>query len=57
MMHFLFAIPRVVFLTSPLAYLFLNQNIIAASPLAILSYALPHIFHSVATNSRRSTRS
>ena len=50
--HFLFALPRLVFLTSPLAYLLLGQNIIAASPLAITAYALPHIFHSVATNSR-----
>lgn len=50
--HFLFAIPRVVFLTAPLAYLLMFQNIIAASPLAITAYALPHIFHSIATNSR-----
>ncbi len=50
--HFLFAIPRIVFLTSPLAYLLLGQNIISASPLAITAYAIPHIFHSVATNSR-----
>lgn len=50
--HFLFALPRVVFLTSPLAYLLAGQNIITASPLAITAYALPHIFHSVATNSR-----
>jgi cellulose synthase (UDP-forming) len=50
--HFLFAIPRVVFLTSPLAFLLLGQNVITASPLAITAYALPHIFHSVATNSR-----
>ena len=52
MMHFLFAIPRLVFLASPLAYLLLDQNIIAASPLAIAAYAGPHIFHAVATNSR-----
>ncbi len=50
--HFLFAIPRLIFLVAPLAYLLLYQNIIAASPLAIIAYALPHIFHSVATNSR-----
>ncbi len=50
--HFLFALPRVVFLTSPLAYLLAGQNIITASPLAITAYALPHIVHSVATNSR-----
>ena len=52
MLHFLFALPRVVFLTAPLAYLLLDLNIIAASPLAIVAYAMPHIFHSVATNSR-----
>ena len=50
--HFFFALPRVVFLTAPLAFLLFGLNIIAASPLAIVSYALPHIFHSVATNSR-----
>jgi cellulose synthase (UDP-forming) len=52
MMHFLFAIPRLVFLSSPLAFLLLDQNIIAASPTAILAYAGPHIFHAVATSSR-----
>jgi cellulose synthase (UDP-forming) len=52
MLHFMFAIPRVVFLTSPLAFLLFGQNIIAASPLAIIAYAVPHIFHSVATNAR-----
>lgn len=50
--HFMFAIPRVIFLLSPLAYLLLGQNIIAASPLAITAYALPHIALSVAVNSR-----
>ena len=50
--HFLFAIPRVVFLTAPLAYLLLGQNIIAASPTAMTAYALPHIVLSVVTNSR-----
>ncbi len=52
MFHFCFAVPRLVFLTSPLAFLFFNQNVIAASPLAIVAYALPHIFHTVATNAR-----
>ena len=52
MLHFMFAIPRVVFLTSPLAFLFFSQNIIAASPVAIIAYAMPHIFHSIATNAR-----
>ena len=52
MMHFLFALPRVVFLTAPLSYLLLGQNIIAASPLAISAYALPHLLHAIGTNSR-----
>ena len=46
------ALPRIVFLTAPLAYLLFGQTVIAASPLTIASYALPHIFHAVATNSR-----
>ncbi|MBV8095360.1 MAG: UDP-forming cellulose synthase catalytic subunit, partial [Acetobacteraceae bacterium] len=50
--HFLFAIPQLIFLISPLAYLLLGQNIIAASPAAIFAYVLPHMFHSIATNSR-----
>ncbi|WP_274534351.1 UDP-forming cellulose synthase catalytic subunit [Methylobacterium indicum] len=50
--HFLFAIPRIIFLLSPLAFLLLGQNIVSASPLAITAYALPHIALSVAVNSR-----
>jgi cellulose synthase (UDP-forming) len=50
--HFLFPLPRVVFLTSPLAFLLFGENIIAASPLAIVAYAGPHVVHSVVTNSR-----
>ncbi|GBQ45047.1 UDP-forming cellulose synthase catalytic subunit [Komagataeibacter sucrofermentans] len=49
MTSFFFAIPRVIFLASPLAFLFAGQNIIAAAPLAVAAYALPHMFHSIAT--------
>ncbi len=52
MSHFLFPLPRLVFLTSPLAYLLLKQNIIAASPVDIVAYAGPHVVHAIATNSR-----
>ena len=52
MFHFLFALPRVVFLTAPLAFLLLGYSVIAASPLAIIAYAGPHIFHTLATGSR-----
>jgi cellulose synthase (UDP-forming) len=50
--HFLFPLPRFVFLTAPLAFLLFGENIIAASPLAILVYAGPHIIHSVGATSR-----
>ncbi|HEV7456274.1 MAG TPA: UDP-forming cellulose synthase catalytic subunit [Roseococcus sp.] len=49
---FMFAIPRIVFLTSPLVFLFLGESVIAASPLAILAYAGGHIFHAIATTAR-----
>lgn len=53
---FMFALPRIVFLTSPLAFLFFGQSVIAASPLAIIAYAGSHMFHSVATTSRLNGR-
>ncbi|NOG72307.1 UDP-forming cellulose synthase catalytic subunit [Roseicella sp. DB1501] len=52
MFSFLFPLPRFVFLTAPLAWLLLGETVIAASPLAILAYAGPHILHSVMTSSR-----
>ncbi len=53
---FLFALPRIVFLTSPLAFLFLGESVIAASPLAILAYSGSHLFHAVATTARLNGR-
>ncbi|GBQ86424.1 cellulose synthase catalytic subunit [Gluconacetobacter johannae DSM 13595] len=52
MAGFLFAIPRLVFLSAPLSYLLFNQTLIAASPVALLAYAAPHFFHCIATSSR-----
>ncbi|MBU8543627.1 MULTISPECIES: UDP-forming cellulose synthase catalytic subunit [Roseomonadaceae] len=52
--HFLFPLPRFVFLTAPLAFLLFGESIIAASPLAIIAYAGPHILHSVGATSRLS---
>ena len=49
---FLFALPRVIFLTSPLAFLFFGESVIAASPVAIIAYAGSHLFHAVATTAR-----
>jgi len=56
MLHFQFPLPRVVFITAPLAYLLIGQNIIASSAEIILTYALPHLVHSIYTNSRTNGR-
>jgi cellulose synthase (UDP-forming) len=50
MAHFLFALPRVVFLLAPLSYLILDINIIRASAFMLLAFAGPHIFHTLITN-------
>ncbi|MBY6110935.1 UDP-forming cellulose synthase catalytic subunit [Halomonas sp. DP1Y21-3] len=52
MLHFQFAMPRLVFLTAPLAYLLFDLHVIASSPQMIAVYALPHLFHAIYTNSR-----
>ncbi|MGL5091158.1 MAG: glycosyltransferase family 2 protein [Aeromonas sobria] len=45
-------IPRLIFLTAPLAFLILHAYIIYAPAMTIALYMLPHIFHSAITNSR-----
>ncbi|VVN83837.1 UDP-forming cellulose synthase catalytic subunit [Pseudomonas fluorescens] len=52
MMHFLAGLPRLVFLTAPLAFLFFHAYIIYAPALMILLYVLPHMIHASLTNSR-----
>lgn len=52
MAHFLFALPRLIFLTAPLVYLVLGQVNVPGYWAAILAYALPHLFLSSITNSR-----
>ena len=43
MAHFLYAVPRLIFLTAPLIYLLLNHTNIPGYWAAILAYALPHL--------------
>ena len=50
--HFLYAVPRLIFLTAPLIYLLLNHTNIPGFWAAILAYALPHLVLSNVTNSR-----
>lgn len=52
MLHFQYPLPRIVFLTSPLAYLIFGQNIIQASASLIFAYALPHLFCASVANER-----
>jgi len=56
MLHFQFGLPRVVFLTAPLAYLLFNLNIIHSSASLIFAYVLPHLVLSLYVNSRMNGR-
>ncbi|WP_313621318.1 UDP-forming cellulose synthase catalytic subunit, partial [Pantoea septica] len=56
MLHFQFGLPRVVFLTAPLAYLLFNLNIIHSSASLIFAYVLPHLVMSLYVNSRMNGR-
>lgn len=52
MLHFLSGIPRLIFLTAPLAFLLFHAYIIYAPALAIVLYVVPHMVHSNLTNSK-----
>ena len=54
MVHFLYSVPRLVFLGAPLVYLLLGRTIIPGYWVAILVYALPHLVLSSLTNSQDS---
>jgi cellulose synthase (UDP-forming) len=52
MSHFLYALPRLIFLTAPLIYLIFGHVNIPGFWAAIFAYALPHLVLSNITNSR-----
>ena len=52
MMYFFLGLPRIIFLTAPLAFLFFDARIIVASALVFAAYALPHLVHAQMTHSR-----
>ncbi|RML93631.1 Cellulose synthase, catalytic subunit, partial [Pseudomonas syringae pv. maculicola] len=52
MLHFFYGLPRLVFLTAPLAYLLFGAEVMHASALMITAYVLPHLAHASLTNSR-----
>jgi cellulose synthase (UDP-forming) len=52
MSHFLYALPRLIFLTAPLIYLIFGHANIPGYWAAIVAYAVPHLVLSNITNSR-----
>ena len=52
MLHFMYAVPRLIFLCAPLVYMIFGLTIIPGYWVAILAYALPHLIISSITNSR-----
>ncbi|WP_058910495.1 UDP-forming cellulose synthase catalytic subunit [Entomohabitans teleogrylli] len=52
MLHFLSGVPRLIFLTAPLAFLLLHAYIIYAPAIMIALFVLPHMIHASLTNSK-----
>lgn len=50
MLHFFFGLPRLVFLTAPMAYLFFGLHIINAQALLLALYVIPYIVQSSIAN-------
>ena len=52
MLHFFYGLPRIVFMTAPLAYLFFGAQMFQAKGEMVMAYALPHLLLSIVANSR-----
>jgi cellulose synthase (UDP-forming) len=52
MLHFFNGIPRIIFLTAPLAFLLFHAYVIFAPAVSVALYVLPHMAHATITNSR-----
>ena len=50
MLHFFFGLPRLVFLTAPMAYLFFHLHIINAHAVLLALYVLPYVLQSSIAN-------
>ena len=51
MLHFFSGLPRLVFLTAPLSFLFFEFHVINAAALTLALYALPHLMQAAIANS------
>lgn len=56
MLHFLHGIPRLVFLTAPLAYLYFGLHVFNAEAVVIAAFALPHLAQAMLANSQMQGR-
>ena len=52
MLHFFYGIPRLIFLTMPIAYLYFGLHVINTSALLITAYVVPYLLIANITNSR-----
>lgn len=52
MLHFFYGLPRLVFLTSPLAYLLFELHVINAQSIMLAAFVLPHLVQASLANSR-----
>lgn len=50
MLHFFFGLPRLVFLTAPMAFLFFEQHIINAEAVLLALYVIPYVLQSTIAN-------
>lgn len=51
MMHFFYGLPRIIFLTAPIAYLVFGAHVIHASAIEIATYAIPFLILANTANS------
>lgn len=56
MLHFFNGLPRLVFLTAPLSYLYFEMHVINASAIVLALYVLPHLVQANLANSRMQGR-
>jgi len=52
MLHFFNGIPRLIFITAPLAFLLFHSYVIYAPAISVALYVIPHMVHATITNSR-----
>ncbi len=56
MLHFFHGLPRIVFLTSPLAFLYLGLHIFNADAVMVAAYVIPHLLQAVVANAQIQSR-